>query len=102
MSLEHGCFEVASAGEPAHLRTFQTSREGKIYTIKLSFPGYLQELKARNAKRPPSARADENIFVFNDVVSAQQLGKLAEAEICQRLAQMPDSILQSYLTEQRV
>ncbi|MDO8618625.1 MAG: hypothetical protein Q7R49_01625 [Candidatus Daviesbacteria bacterium] len=100
MRLERNFIEVASAGEPPYLREFLIEKDGKTYTIKLSFPGYLQDLRTRNASRPDAAKVDENIFPFADISSAEQFGKVDEGEVYQRLSQIPQDILEPYLTEQ--
>lgn len=100
MSVESGCFEIASAGEPAHLREFMIRRNDVTYCLQVSYPHYLEELRLRNVNRPPEVKVDENIYIFEDVSSAEQLGGMSELEICQRLAQIPQQQLQPYLTEQ--
>lgn len=100
MNLERDCFEVASAGEPVHLREFRIEQDGITFYIKISYPAYLQELRVRNTNRPPAGQVDENIYIFQDVASAAQLEQMGEMEICQRLSQIPQNVLRPYLTEQ--
>lgn len=100
MNREFDCFEIASAGEPAHLREFQLTLDGRTYVIKFTFPRYLQELRERNANRLPSARVDENIYVFHGVDSTEQLAFMSKDEVCQRLHRIPFETLHPYLIEQ--
>lgn len=100
MNSEHDCFEIASAGEPAHLREFYLPLAGKSFVVKITHPRGLQELRGRNAARPPSAQIDDRIYVFEDLASAEQLAAMTEGEICQRLHEIPSEILQPYLVKQ--
>lgn len=100
MNIEQTCFERSSAGDPAYLRQFQLPLGGKTYLIRVATAGYLQGLRARNTRRPPSARVDENIYVFEGVLSAEELGGMSEGEICQRLHQAPFEQLKPFLVAQ--
>lgn len=100
MNLERDCFEVASAGEPVHLREFMIKRDGIIFCIKISYPAYLQELRVRNTNRPSAGQVDESIYVFDGVSSAEQFGGLNEIDICQQLSKIPFEVLRPYLTKQ--
>lgn len=100
MTPEGDCFEIAHAGNPAHLREFNLPIDGKTFVVKVGTPGYVEELRARNAVRPDDAKIDEKIFTFPDVASAEQLGLMDEQEVCRRLHQIPLAELSPFLVEQ--
>jgi hypothetical protein len=93
-------FEVASSGEPVHLREFAICSQDKTYVIKVTYPGYMNELKMRNSQRPPEARVDEKIFVLEDISNAEEFSKIEDKEILGKFRDIPLNRLNDFLQEQ--
>lgn len=74
------------------MRNMMFMRDGKVYTISVTTPGYLERLIIENRGLEPDLRADLNAFVLDDISDP--------GEICGKLSQTPFSNLLPFITEQ--